>query len=227
MTTPKYIGATLLAAASLVAATSPAMAQSSDDNFNGFRLEALGGFDSTRAGSSIDDDVDTDNDESSEGFVYGVAAGYDFNAGGVVLGVETELTDSTAKTEYNEDGDFEGFGLGQVEAGRDIYVGARIGAPVGENTLLYAKGGYTNARYNVSGSFDGDQFQNSIDTDGYRVGAGIEQVIGNNAYAKLEYRYSNYSDAELDSENPDIADVDLGDIDTDRHQVMAGVGWRF
>lgn len=227
MNTPKYIGATLMAAASLVAVSSPAMAQSSDENFNGFRLEGIGGFDANSAGSTIDDDVDTDNDESAEGFVYGAAAGYDINTGGVVLGVEAEVTDSTAKADYNGNGDFEGFGLGQVEAGRDLYVGARVGAPIGESTLLYAKGGYTNARYNVSGSYDGDEFRQSIDTDGYRVGAGVEQVIGENAYAKLEYRYSNYSDAELDSENPDIPDVDLGEIDTDRHQVMAGVGWRF
>ncbi len=217
----------LLAAASALVVSTPAMAQSNDENFNGFRLEGVGGYDISRAGSTVDDDVNTDNDESIDGFVYGAAAGYDINTGGVVLGVEAELTDSTAKTEFNENGDFEGFGLGNVEAGRDIYVGARVGAPVGESTLLYAKGGYTNARYNVSGSFDGDEFRQSIDTDGYRVGAGVEQVIGTNAYAKLEYRYSNYSDAELDSENPDIADVDLGEIDTDRHQVMAGVGWRF
>lgn len=227
MNTPKYIGATLMAAASLVAVSSPAMAQSSGENFNGFRLEGIGGFDSTTAGSSVDDDTSTNNDELIEGFVYGAAAGYDINTGGVVLGVEAEVTDSTAKTDFNEDGDFDGFGLGDVEAGRDIYVGARIGAPIGDSTLLYAKGGYTNARYNIKGSYDGDEFRSSIDTDGFRVGAGVEQAIGENAYAKLEYRYSNYSDAEIDFEDPDVADVDLGEIDTDRHQVMAGVGWRF
>ena len=217
----------LLAAASILAATSaPVMAQSSDDPFTGFRLEALGGYDESRAGSSVDDDANEDNDQSIDGFVYGAQAGYDFNAGGVVLGVEAELTESTAKVEV-DDGDVEGFGLGRVEAGRDIYLGARIGAPIGDSTLLYAKGGYTNARYNVNASFDGEDFRQSIDADGYRLGAGIEQLIGDNAYAKLEYRYSNYSDAELDSENPDIADVDLGEIDTDRHQIMAGLGWRF
>lgn len=215
----------LLAAASLAAISSPALAQSSDENFNGFRLEGIGGYDTSRAGSSVDDDTNEDNDQSIDGFVYGVGAGYDVNTGGVVLGVEAELTDSTASVDLADDP--EGFGLGDVETGRDIYVGARVGAPVGDSTLLYAKGGYTNARYNINGSFDGDDFRSSIDTDGYRVGAGVEQVIGTNAYAKLEYRYSNYSDAELDFEDGDIPDVDLGEIDTDRHQVMAGVGWRF
>lgn len=216
----------LLAAASLFAFASPAMAQSSDDPFTGFRLEGVGGYDTSRAGSSADDDVNDDNDQSIDGFVYGAAVGYDINTGGVVLGIEAELTDSTAETEIDA-GDFEGFGLGNVETGRDIFLGARVGVPVTPSTLIYAKGGYTNARYNIDASFDGEDFRSSIDTDGFRVGAGLEQAFGDNAFAKIEYRYSNYSEAEIDFENSDLADVDLGDIDVDRHQVMAGVGIRF
>lgn len=218
--------AALLVAGSALAFTSPAMAQSQDDPFTGFRLEAIGGYDASKAGSSVDDDVNEDNDESIEGLTYGAAAGYDFNAGGVVLGVEAELTDSTAETEFSN-GDFEGFGLGNVDAGRDLYLGARVGVVATPNTLVYAKGGYTNARYNIAGTFDGEDYRSSIDTDGYRVGAGVEQRFGENVYGKLEYRYSNYSQAELDFEDGDAPDVDLGEIDTDRHQVMAGVGFRF
>ncbi|MCK0099272.1 porin family protein [Qipengyuania sp. S6317L1] len=216
----------LLAAASVAATSAPAMAQSSDDPFTGPRVGVIAGFDTSRAGSDVDDDLNEDNDESIEGFGYGVEAGYDFNAGGVVLGVEAELSDSTAEVEVDE-GDFEGFGFGDVESGRDIYLGARIGARVGENALVYAKGGYTNARYNVSASFDGDEFRSSIDTDGFRLGAGLEYLLGTNTYAKVEYRYSNYTDAEIDFEDDGLGDVELGDIDLDRHQVMAGVGFRF
>ncbi|BDI61429.1 membrane protein [Qipengyuania nanhaisediminis] len=203
------------------------MAQSADDPFNGFRLEALGGYDSSRAGSTTDDDGNPNNDQSIDGVVYGAQAGYDVNTGnGVVFGVETELTTSTADAEF-EDGDFENIGLGDVSSGRDIYLGARVGATVGERTLAYVKGGYTNARYNLNSTFDGEDFRSSIDTDGYRVGAGLEHAFGENAYAKLEYRYSNYSDAEIDFEDESRPDEDLGEIDLDRHQVLAGVGWRF
>jgi outer membrane immunogenic protein len=59
------------------------------------------------------------------------------------------------------------------------------------------------------------------------VGAGVEQKLGTNAFAKVEYRYSNYSEGEIDFETPDVADTDRFDIDTDRHQVVASVGWRF
>ena len=202
------------------------MAQSYDDGFTGFRLEAVGGYDTSRAGSDVDDDTNENNDQSIDGILYGVGAGYDFNAGGVVLGVEAEYTDSTADVEV-DDGDVEAFGLGRVDTGRDLYVGARVGYVAGESTLIYAKGGYTNARYNIAASFDGDDYRTSIDTDGYRVGAGVEQRFGTNTYAKLEYRYSNYSDGEIDFENDAVADVSIGDIDTDRHQVVAGVGIRF
>ena len=62
---------------------------------------------------------------------------------------------------------------------------------------------------------------------GWRVGAGVEQKIATNAFAKLEYRYSNYSDAEVDFEPEGIPDTGPFDVDLDRHQVVAGVGWRF
>ena len=215
----------LLVAGSILTVSSPAMAQDSSDTFSGFRLEALAGYDTSRAGSSVDDDVNEDNDQSIDGLVYGAAIGYDYAVNNIVLGVEAELTVSTAKTEF-DNGDFEGFGLGDVETGRDIYVGARVGYIVNPGVLVYAKGGYTNARYNISSTFDGDDFRQSIDTDGYRVGAGAEYALGTNTFAKVEYRYSNYSDAEIDFEG-DAPDIDLGDIDTDRHQVMAGVGYRF
>ena len=218
----------LLVAGSAIAVTLPAAAQAQErPDFTGFRLEAVGGLDSSRAGSDVDNEVNEDDDQSIEGLAYGIGAGYDFNAGGVVLGVEAELTTSTADVDVDE-GDFEGFGFGNVEAGRDLYLGARIGATVGDNALIYAKGGYTNARYNIDATFDGDDFRQSIDLDGFRLGAGAEYAFGQGAFAKLEYRYSNYSDGEIDFERDDINDIDLGgEIDTDRHQVVVGVGFRF
>ncbi|MBX7540845.1 outer membrane protein [Qipengyuania sphaerica] len=216
--------AALLVAGSMLAAATPAMAQESE-NFDGFRLEALAGYDVSQAGSSIDDDANPNNDQSIDGLSYGVGAGYDFNAGGVVLGLEAEYTGSTAETEF-EDGDFEGIGLGNVEAGRDLYLGARVGVKAAPDLLVYAKGGYTNATFNLRSSDGTTEFDSDIDTDGYRVGAGIEYALSGNTFAKVEYRYSNYSDAEIDFEG-DAPDVSIPDIDLDRHQVMAGFGMRF
>ena len=94
-------------------------------------------------------------------------------------------------------------------------------------TLLYAKAGYTNARFKAS--LDGDTVDqtSSFDTDGYRLGAGVEQAIAERAFVKLEYRYSNYSEGEIDFEDDTLPDSGRVDLDLDRHQIVAGVGIRF
>lgn len=217
--------ALLLAAGSSVAFAVPAHAQE-DRGFSGPWVAGVGGYDKNQAGDTTDDDLDEDNDQSAEGVVWGGAVGYDMDLGTMVVGAEAELTESTADTR-SLDGDPETFGLGSVEAGRDIYVGVRAGFKATPNTLVYAKGGYTNARYNFLGTDGQIEDEQRIDTDGWRVGAGVEQKIGANAFAKIEYRYSNYSEAEVDFEPEGIPDTDPFDVDLDRHQVMAGVGWRF
>lgn len=216
-----------LAAGTAIASAAPAFAQNVApvDPFSRFHVEALGGYDATKAGSSVDDDVNEDNNKTVDGFTYGVGVGYDFRAGNLVVGPEAEVTWSTAKTRWN-DGEFEGFGLGNVKANRDLYVGARVGYVISPKTMVYAKGGYTNAKFDVRNALGTVETSRDIDADGWRVGAGIEQAVTNNVFAKIEYRYSNYSRGELDYTG-DAADGQRFNLDLDRHQVMAGVGVRF
>jgi len=204
--------------------SAPAMAQDAG-TFTGPRVEGVIGYDMNKAGSSIDDDSDIDNDESAEGLLYGVGVGYDIDAGNFVFGPEAEITWSSADTDF-EDGDFEGFGVGNVNVNRDIYVGARAGFKVAPTTLAYVKGGYTNAKYDIRSAFGNVETNRDLDADGWRVGAGVEQQFGSNTYAKLEYRYSNYSEGEIDYTG-DYPDGSRFDVDLDRHQIVAGVGVRF
>ena len=216
----------LLAAASTVAIALPAAAQD-NEAFTGPRVEVLAGYDQSAAGSDQDNEFNEEEDQSIDGFGYGLGVGYDFAMGGVVLGVEGEIADSSAKYDFDEnDGENLGFG-GRLGAGRDLYVGARVGFLATPQTLLYVKGGYTNARYDVLADDGETQLETNIDTDGFRVGAGAEYAVSENAFVKLEYRYSNYSEAELDFGDLDIDDTNGFDVDLDRHQVMAGVGFRF
>lgn len=214
---------TLLAASALAAATffsAPAMAQ---DAPSGFRVAAIGGLDIVRPGSTEDSDVDGD-DQSAEGFLYGIEAGYDLPLGGAVLGIEAELSDSTAKTRADRsDPNF--FGYGEVASGRDIYVGARLGFAAAPGTLVYGKAGYTNARLNVLVDQGTTESDSNFELEGWRVGAGVERQIGANTFAKLEYRYSNYTEGDFQLANG--ATSDRFEVDTDRHQVVAGVGFRF
>jgi outer membrane immunogenic protein len=174
----------ILATAALVltAAATPAFAQ--DGSFQGPRAEVVGGWDRVES-----------NGEGASGFTYGGVLGYDLQRGNAVFGVEGEVTGSTAKeTEAGV----------TVKAGRDLYAGVRAGYVVAPNTLLYAKGGYTNAR--VIGETATVRAADNL--DGFRLGAGVERQFGR-FYGKVEYRYSNYSQ------------------DVERHQVLAGLGVRF
>ena len=214
----------LVCATSLLAfAATPAMAQ--DGDFTGPWVAAVAGYDINKTGSTADDDLNDNRDESIEGLLYGAAVGYDYDLGKIIVGAEAELTGSTAEDNYDNTG--ETFALGNVDAGRDIYVGGRVGFKAMPSMLVYAKAGYTNARFNYVGSDNQTDYNVNLDTDGYRLGAGVEQRVGANAFARLEYRYSNYSKGELDFETDGLDDSDRFDIDTDRHQIVASVGMRF
>lgn len=206
----------LIAALLATAAAAPAMAQDAGD-MSGFRVEGIVGYDTfditesdpPADGSGIDDNID--------GLVYGVQGGYDFDLGNIVVGVEGEFTDSTGELDDDED-------VFSVRAGRDLYVGGRVGFKAGERTLIYGKAGYTNTaiEYDEENGVE-PAIELNDEVDGLRLGAGVEHRFGGNLYGKVEYRYSNYSSLQ-NSEDGTDADVD---IDLDRHQVVAGVGVRF
>jgi outer membrane immunogenic protein len=99
-----------------------------DTPFSGPRVGGIIGYDMVKAGSSQDSDIEGD-DQSADGFLYGIDAGYDVDLGRAVIGVEAEISDSTGKVD-NDPADPNYFGFGRVDTGRDIYVGARVGAKV-------------------------------------------------------------------------------------------------
>ena len=211
----------LLAAVAAAAVATPALAQ--DGPFNGPRVGAILGYDALQPGSTEDSDIRGD-DQTADGLVYGGDIGYDYQMRNMVFGIEGELTGSTSKVNNNPV-DPNAFGYGRVKAGRDIYVGARVGALLSPTTLLYAKAGYTNGRLDLIRRDTNVTTDRHYNLDGYRVGAGIEKSMGGKAYVKAEYRYSNYGDARL--EYPNGANTDNFSVDTDRHQVVVGAGVRF
>ena len=222
----KKLVAVLAAGTAFGTIAMPAAAQDyGASSFSGPRVEAIVGYDISKAGSSADNDVNDQDDESIDGLLYGVGIGYDYDMGGVVLGLEGEYTDSTAKTEFSDGADYEGFGLGRVDTGRDLYIGARLGAKVAPDLLAYVKGGYTNAKFNVLATDGTTELDQDINADGWRAGAGLEYALSGNTFTKIEYRYSNYQEGEF--ENGDMPDSERFDIDTDRHQVVASMGMRF
>lgn len=212
---------TALAASTAIAVAVPAMAQSGGP-FDGPRIGVIAGYDGLRPGRGPDSDISSDN--GADGFLYGADIGYDHQMNRFVIGAEGEIAGSTAKTADDPD-TTDALGYGRVKAGRDLYIGARAGYLVTPTTMLYAKAGYTNARLDLTARDGTTVTGRHFNLDGYRIGAGIEQSLGSNTYAKLEYRYSNYGDARLEYANGE--NTNNFDVDTDRHQIVAGVGLRF
>jgi outer membrane immunogenic protein len=215
----KLILATL--AATTAAAAIPAAAQDAGP-FTGPRGGVILGYDAMRPGETEDSMIR--GDQGSDGFLYGGDIGYDVAFNSLVVGVEGEITGSTGRVD-NDPRDPSDFGYGRVKAGRDLYIGGRIGVLAAPRTLVYGKVGYTNARLDLTRSDTTTNTGRNFNLDGYRLGAGIEQSLTPNTYAKLEYRYSNYGDARLNY--PDGSSTGTFGVDTDRHQVAVGAGFRF
>jgi outer membrane immunogenic protein len=189
------------AAALLAAATAtPAFAQQGSASMTGFHVEGLVGYDSTEIA-----------DDSEGGILYGARAGYDFQSGRAVFGIEAEANDST------NEGCVTGIAAANdslcVGAGRELFFGGRAGFIVGRNVLLYGTAGYTNARFDVDyddGTAGGaGNFVDHANLDGVRIGAGAQFGVGRNAYFRTELRYANYEQG------------------SDRGQVVGAFGFRF
>lgn len=218
----------ILAAGTAFVVAAPAFAQDATpaEAFSGLRVEALIGYDKIRTGSTEDVDTTRDIKQSISGIEYGAGIGYDVPLGtNLTIGAEAEITESSASRDYNND-EPTVFNLGNVDAGRQYYFGGRLGYAVAPTTLVYVKGGYSNARFNLQGSDGTTSLRQRLDTDGWRAGAGIEQKVGSNAFVKLEYAYTNLGKGEFDF-NGTTPDSSRFELDTDRHSVRAGVGVRF
>jgi outer membrane immunogenic protein len=175
------LAALLAAPLALAAVAAPASAQSAGAPFTGLHVDGLAGWDDIR------------NHGHSNDFTYGIGAGYDMALGnGLRAGIEGEVDNSDNKSCYGDKTSADPRYC--AKAGRDLYVGGRIGQVVaGGRGLLYAKAGYTNARVRLTeNDGDGPFTLAHKDLDGVRVGVGGEYGLTRNTYLKAEYRYSNY-----------------------------------
>jgi outer membrane immunogenic protein len=191
----------LIAAAALLSAgvAAPAFAQDATP-FSGPYIGAVVGLDHT----------DFDARTHDSGLLYGGVVGYDINLNGAVFGIEGEYADSNTKdraTNVLIPGD-----SASLKTGRDLYAGVRIGGEVANNIMLYAKGGYTNARVKATYDDGVDIARFSKNLDGYRLGAGVETTY-NGFTARAEYRYSSYEH--------------IVGVKPERHQAALILGYRF
>jgi outer membrane immunogenic protein len=178
--------AVLASAAAAVLFASPAMAQDNETAGGKFVAGAIIGIDSVNleAGGVSD---------AQEDIMPGITIGYDFETrNGLVFGVEAEYTDSSVGVSA-ADVIAAGDRL-SVNAGRDLYVGGRLGYRTGRNGLLYVKAGYTDASIEVAYDAGTGPVSEEESFGGIRIGVGGEIDLGSNYAIRVEYRYSDYGD---------------------------------
>lgn len=230
--------AMILAAVASAGLAVPAYAQ----DVSGFRVEARAAWEQVGASATLpnpDEDEDVDGDEfltlsdDDSGFSYGVELGYDFQLGSsFVVGAYAgaDFSDSGTCGELIEDD------LACAGLERTFTVGARAGVPLGERSLIYVKGGYSNGKFDAT--YDPDVTDNddeepgaildfSEKQGGFHLGGGAEVGLTDNLYVKLEYVYTDYGSRSYLIEEVEEGDDTFLDIGSDRHQVFAGVGFRF
>jgi len=191
-------------------------------NFNGPRFELRGGWDKTTLGASFDDGVDQFSGRGHKsGFNIGAELGYDallgnVIVGGVYAGIEGATTKDCTELVGNDEA--------CLKLGRNLTLGARLGAKVAPRAMIYVKGGYSNGqlRETYKNSDDPDlDFSDHQNRGGYHFGIGAEFAIYGSGYVRAEYVRTNYNAYRyLDP------DFDLK-IDGHRDQLLLGFGLRF
>ena len=185
----------------------PALAQPADRNFNDPFIGGQIGWQQDRQSLTTGTVPPATIRAKGDGFAYGGQLGYDLNLGGGVIGLETSLTGRTGTNR---------FPTFDLETGRTINVTARAGVLVMPDALLYARGGYSNARFSITNPTGASE-----NRDGYTVGAGFEKMLSRNVSARVEYNYSDYGNDTL----PSIGGGST--LKYRRHAVMTGVNFRF
>ena len=174
-------------------------------------------------------------DISSGGFLGGVQAGYNWQSGSFVYGVEADFQgsaiDGTVAVGLSNPNGPETI---SGELGTEVEwfgtIRARAGVAATESLLAYVTGGAAYGRTNSSASysyFDGTTTSSGTigakNTDwGWTVGAGVEYAVTNNFTLKTEYLYTDLGKATLYS----APGVSLQN-DVAFHTVRVGLNYKF
>ncbi|HVJ00144.1 MAG TPA: outer membrane beta-barrel protein [Sphingomonas sp.] len=184
-------------------------AQASAQDFNGPSVGVQAGWNRTDVRLPEGSNGIPGVDRSTDTFVGGAFLAYDYEVvPRIVIGGQAEFNVATS----------DDFGaVGEMAARRvnpryAFDLTARAGYLVTPSTLLYVRGGYSNARVRTTIGTDAGDRSSSANRDGWMLGGGAERMITDHVSARLEYRYS---------------DLGEGRGRFDRHQVLVGAAYRF
>ncbi|MDB5572260.1 MAG: Autotransporter outer rane beta-barrel protein [Hyphomicrobiales bacterium] len=162
---------------------------------------------------------------SPAGLLGGVHAGYNWQTGSIVLGVEADLELANARDN-----------LARTIGGTALVLGSRIGTQGSlrlragyafDRTLLYVTGGVAGASIKESVIAAGVKTSTSGTEYGYTLGAGVEYAITNNISARAEYRFTDFGKSNYAGTVGGGVGAVTANFKTTDHAVRVGVSYRF
>lgn len=213
----KYLFCVALGATSLA---NPALAQNGEDVWTGAYIGVHAGYTALKSDSDValsgqwsvepttlQNEVVSNwsTSQSLDNMNFGAQLGYNFNAGGAVLGVEADVSvlngdnvSSRGPIPYSLGPSLSYTYGNRVDPKHAFSARAKLGLPM-ENTLFYVHGGWQWARAEVGAEIVSNggytkEGRVTEDFDGYIVGAGIEHKFAPSVSARLEYGYSDLGD---------------------------------
>lgn len=153
-----------------------------------------------------------------DGFVGGLHAGYNWQSGSFVYGVEGDIDYTNVKGDH----DFDiGGGTGNLSLNSDWQGSVRLRAGYAVDTwLFYGTGGVAFGRAELEASASGYDTVSDKNTHvGWTLGAGVEKAFTPNWVGRLEARYTDFG-----SENYNLG-TDFGEsVESDWNQTAVTVG---
>lgn len=193
----------------IAAALAPVSVQASAQDFNGPSVGVQAGWNRTDARLPQGGNGIPGIDRSTDAFVGGAFLAYDDEvAPRIVIGGQAEFN-VAASDDFGEVGET---AARRVNPRYAFDLTARAGYLTTPATLLYVRGGYSNARVRTTIGTDAGDRSSSAHRDGWMIGGGAERMITDHVSARLEYRYT---------------DLGEGPGRFDRHQVLIGAAYRF
>jgi len=167
-------------------------------------------------------------DYSDDGFVGGGHVGFNYQMDAIVLGVEADIEGVDGEAKATDTSSFDDTVTGRASIDLQGSIRARLGW-ARDNLLVYATGGYAWAdgdfSYTLENTGVTDDFSETI--DGWTVGGGLEYGFSDNISTRIEYRYTDYSEASGDITKCCAGPPNAQDHDLDTHTVRLGITYRF
>lgn len=241
-----WAGASLPAAAADPASERPApaaerFAAAPKYSWEGFYVGINLGY-----GTSDEDDVDAQafagmapillGSLAPQGFAGGVQAGYNWQAGHFVVGIETDIQASDPRDEGSASAFDQTLGMSSTSLDWHGSLRARVGYAAGRN-LFYATGGV--AYGELEGRIDllgQDGYSASLATPdeialGYAVGGGFERAVTDTISLRGEYQFLHLSQTAtgrvLDPSGADTGVVGSSEVDLNAHTFRIGLNVLF